>query len=196
MTKKTVAPDAAQVARWLCHDMATPIATLLTASELMSGSNDPEINDLIVAAIRKLSARLRLVRMAMGSQSLLTPAALEKLLAEAMPDTPVALAITSHSKVPGSLLAGAALVLSDLDHKAAIRLDDQGAFWTEGDLLPDHAAAALAGGATMSPRGSMMALVAAQAKASGWALAPAPSGLTFQALSAALAESSAESARP
>ena len=36
------------VVRWLCHDMATPIASVMTASELLDDDKpDAEINELI-----------------------------------------------------------------------------------------------------------------------------------------------------
>ena len=174
--------DSAQVVRWLCHDMATPISTLLTASELLSDPADPEINQLITAAIRKLSARLRLVRMAMGSTSSMGLPALEKLLAEALPDTPVRLVLSEAGGVPASLVAGAALILSDIAGATPLLIDDKGAYWQPEMALPDHAADALAGRVITDARSAMIALVGLQGRAGGWALEARSSGLGFKPL--------------
>jgi hypothetical protein len=53
--------------RWLCHDLATPIASVMTASELLDDKPDPEINELIQFGARRLTGRLRLVRLALGA---------------------------------------------------------------------------------------------------------------------------------
>lgn len=170
--------DSALVMRWLCHDMATPIATLVTASELLYGHGDSEINELIVAAIRKLSGRLRLVRLALGNQTSMARPALAKLLAEALPDTPVQLG--EDDAVPANVLAGAALILSDLGGPAPFTLDMAGARWREGRALPESAVAALAGAPSEDARSAMIALVAHQAQASGWRLVPGAGGLGFE----------------
>ena len=175
-----VGPESAVVVRWLCHDMANPVSTLLTASELLADSCDSEINGLITEAIRKLAARLRMVRMAMGSSSTLAQPALEKLLAEALTETPVRLALSANTAVPGSLVAGAALILSELAARAALFIDDKGAHWTDGRMLPENAVAALEGRETGDARSAMIALVAAQARVGGWVLEAQASGLGFQ----------------
>ena len=43
--------------KWLTHDLASPIATVLTASELLSDTPDAEINGLVTDAARRLAAR-------------------------------------------------------------------------------------------------------------------------------------------
>lgn len=169
---------SALVVRWLCHDMATPVATLLTASELLGDQPDPEINDLITAAIRRLSARLRLVRLAMGSASNMSPTVLEKLLHEGLPDTPMTLALPAEGP-PASVIAGAALILADINRAAPQRIDATGARWTNDLALPETAAQALAGKPTPEGRSAMIALVAAQSATAGWRLTPEASGMAF-----------------
>jgi hypothetical protein len=173
-------PDASLVVRWLCHDMATPVSTLLTASELLGDSGDAEINALITAAIRKLSARLRLVRLAMGTPgSGLTSAVLEKLFAEALPDTPVTLALPDADGPPVSQIAGAVLILSDLNRLAPVMVDGQGARWPEGHRLPETALQALAGNGEDSARAAMIALVADQNRKAGLVMDADRCGLRF-----------------
>ena len=50
--------------KWLTHDLATPIATVMTASELLGDQPDPEINGLVQEGAARLGARLRLIRTA------------------------------------------------------------------------------------------------------------------------------------
>ncbi len=54
------------IVRWLCHDLATPVATILTASELLGPGEDQEIRDMVTDAAKRLAARLRLIRMALA----------------------------------------------------------------------------------------------------------------------------------
>lgn len=172
---------SARIVRWLCHDMASPIATLLTASELLGEAGDAEINELITAAIRRLSARLRLVRMALGSSSTMTVPALQKLLAEALPDTPLTLDLTAASP-PASIVASAALILTDINRVADLTITDSSAFWPSKKPLPDTVVDALTSKSTEDPRSAMVTLAAAQANAAGWQLKPAAAGITFAPL--------------
>ncbi len=168
----------ARVVRWLCHDMASPIATLLTASELLGGEGDAEINALITAAIRRLSARLKLVRLSLGTVSTMAAPALQKLLTEALNDTPLILAVSDASP-PASIVGAAALILADVNRLAEITIDDSGARWTSGAPLPPLIVEALSGQPGDDPRSHMVALAAAQAKLAGWQLAAAPSGISY-----------------
>ncbi len=69
--------------KWLCHDLATPVATILTASELLGPGEDDEIRDLVSDGARRLAARLRLIRAALAPASnSVGGAALAKLIAE------------------------------------------------------------------------------------------------------------------
>jgi hypothetical protein len=173
-------PDASLVVRWLCHDMATPVSTLLTASELLGDSGDAEINGLITAAIRKLSARLRLVRLALGSPgNSLTLPVLEKLFAEALPDTPVTLSLAGADIPPVSQIAGAVLILSDLNRLAPVMVDAQGARWPEGHSLPEAALQVLAGQGGDTARAAMIALVANQNRKAGLVMDADGAGLRF-----------------
>jgi hypothetical protein len=174
-------PDSALVIRWLCHDMATPIATLVTASELLSEQSDHEINELITAAIRKLSARLRLVRLAMGSQAMLSPQALEKLLTDALQGTTLSLTWPEDCPIPANVIAGAALIMAELGGPTSIILDANGARWCDDRQLPEAATAALATGRADDARNAMVALVAGQVERAGWRLTPCGNGLAFEA---------------
>ncbi len=172
--------EASLIVRWLCHDMATPVATLQTATELLGDAGDAEINELITAAVRKLSARLRMVRLALGTGgSSFNAAMLEKLLAEALPDTPLTLA-PDITALPSSKVAGAALVLSDLNRFAPIEIDAAGARWTNADPLPQAARTALSGKAQGDARGAMIALVAEQNRKAGLVFAAEPCGIGFR----------------
>lgn len=174
----TEASSAALVVRWLCHDLASPVATLLTASELLGDQPDPEINELITAAIRRLSARLRLVRLAMGTTSPMGTNALEKLIHEGLPDTPMTLSLPAEAP-PASVIVGAALILSDINRAAPQRIDPAGARWTNDHPLPAAVAEALSGSQASDGRSAMIALVAAQAVIGGWRLKPDTSGVAF-----------------
>ncbi len=173
--------QAALVVRWLCHDMATPVATLLTASELLGDTGDAEINGLITAAIRKLSARLRLVRLALGAAgSSMGAAALAKLLHEGLPDTPLTLDLDAAPDLPASLVSGAALILADISRSAPLVIDAAGARWTNDHPLPETAAKALAGKPEADGRSAMIGLIGAHARSTGWALQAEAAGLSFK----------------
>ncbi|WP_416908402.1 MAG: hypothetical protein ACMVO5_01920 [Polymorphobacter sp.] len=169
--------QSALVARWLCHDLASPIATLLTASELLGDQGDPEINSLITQAIRRLAARLKLVRLAMGSAAVMSAPPLEKLFAEALPDTSVTLDLPANAP-SANVIAASVLILAELSRTTPISVTAKGAHWTDETPAAKALAAALSR-VSDEPRGSMIALAAAQAKASGWTLAPHPAGLSF-----------------
>ena len=52
--------------KWLCHDLATPVATVLTASELLGPDEDQEVRDMVTDGAKRLAARLRLIRAALA----------------------------------------------------------------------------------------------------------------------------------
>jgi len=183
MTKATSDDRSALVMRWFCHDMATPVATLLTASELMGDAADPEINELITAAIRRLAARLKLVRLALGSVSSMNRQTLEKIFYDALTDTPLTLALPEGPDAPpSSVVAGAGLLLSELQRNAPLTIDAEGARWTSAHTIAESAAVALAGNPDDTPRSAMIALIGAQAEAGGWALDLMPNGVVFRQL--------------
>lgn len=171
--------DAALVVRWLCHDMASPVSTLLTASELLGAASDPEINALITAAIRRLSARLRLVRLALGNSSTMAAPTFTKLLAEALTDTPTSVDLSDDAP-PANIVASATLILSETKRAAAITITDTGARWPGDIPLPDDLKDALTGKPGTDPRSAMTALAARQARAAGYSLAPEASGIAFR----------------
>jgi hypothetical protein len=183
MSKAMTDDRSALVVRWLCHDMATPVATLLTASELMGDSGDPEINDLITAAIRRLSARLKLVRLALGSASTMSPQALEKIFQDSLTDTPLVLSLSDEPEAPpSSVIAAAGLLLAELQRNAPLTIDADGARWTPGLPMAEMATLALSGKPDERPRSAMIALIADQSRASGWELQPKADGVAFKRL--------------
>jgi hypothetical protein len=152
---------------------------LVTASELLGDQGDPEINSLITQAIRRLAARLKLVRLAMGSAATMATPTLQTLLNEALPDTKITLTPAENTP-PANIIAAAALILAEISRTTPIEITARGAHWTQDTpKAKDLASALSAGKSADDPRASMVALAAAQARASGWTLAPHPAGLAF-----------------
>ncbi len=72
------------VMRWLLHDLASPVATMLTASELLGPDEDDELREMVTTGAKRLAARLRLLRLVFASGSSdMAGAALAKLISEA-----------------------------------------------------------------------------------------------------------------
>lgn len=175
----TTPRDATTLAlRWLCHDLATPISTLVTAAELLGDTADPEINQLISDATRRLAARLRLVRLALGAgDTTMAPAALGRLLRDGLPDTPLTLAL--EAAPPASIIAGAALILADLHRPSPLYIGPASVHWTNDHPLAANATAALQGRPTDDPRSAVIGHIARLAAAQGWSLRPLPSGIAL-----------------
>ena len=72
-----------KVLRWLLHDLASPVATVLTASEMLGPDEDQELRDMVTGGAKRLAARLRLLRMAFApGESEVAGPALAKLISE------------------------------------------------------------------------------------------------------------------
>ncbi|MBU6166259.1 MAG: hypothetical protein KGQ52_08995 [Alphaproteobacteria bacterium] len=166
--------------RWLCHDLATPIASVMTASELLEDDTpDPEINGLITGGARRLSARLRLVRLALGAaDSALSAKALEKLVREGLPDARIDWQFAGDA-IDGMapLVAGCAMLTADLNRLRGLAISN-GGVRTDGDCTwPDSVAAVFAGAPPSCNRGAVAAMLLAAAGRAGQRLSCDSSGL-------------------
>ncbi len=168
------------VVRWLCHDLATPIASMLTASELLDDQTpDAEINELVIGGARRLSARLRLVRLALGAaDSAMSAAALHRLIAAGLDGMAINWAFSGDADAATApLVAGSALLVADLNRLRGLTISNQGVATDGPANWPDSVAAALAGAAPQCTRGAVAALLAARAAALGKKLVGDSSGL-------------------
>lgn len=155
----------ALLSKWLCHDLATPAATVMTASELLGDDADAEINGLVQDGAKRLVARLRLIRAAFApGGSGMASAALEKLVREGIDGTPLTWARPGDATgAEAALVAAAAMLLADLARTSPITITASGARWDSPRALPDTAVAALTGGAPADSRAAVAAMVAAAA---------------------------------
>lgn len=155
--------------RWLCHDLATPIASVLTASELLDDRPDPEINELILFGARRLSARLRLVRLALGAaESAMGAVALERLVREGLDGFKVEWTWTGDATDGmAGLVAGCAMLVCDLNRNRTIRIEAGGVSVPEGCNWPDSVAAVFSGDAPCCNRGAVAAMLMRGAMGSG-----------------------------
>lgn len=155
--------------RWLCHDLATPIASVMTASELLDDQPDPEINELIRHGARRLSARLRLVRLALGAaESALGNAQLQKLVREGLDDTPIdwSLSVDADNGM-ATLVAGAAMLVADLNRTRGLVVSDGGVTVASGCNWPAAVAAVFDGAEPACNRGAVAAMLLAAAGRAG-----------------------------
>ena len=169
--------------KWLTHDFATPIATVMTASELLGDTPDPEINGLVTDAARRLGARLQIVRAAMAPGAApLSAAALEKLLRQGLEGTPVTVAIAA-APTDGAytaVIVCAALLLADLRRGQPITVTTTSAHWDTPAPLSDAVTAALAGHPATDSRAAVAAMLAAAAARAGLTLAISETGIDWQ----------------
>lgn len=169
--------------KWLTHDFATPIATVMTASELLGDKPDPEINGLVVDAARRLGGRLQLVRAALApGTGPMSAAGLEKLLHAGLEGTPLVIDFGVNFTAPGPLaacIATAALLLADLRRGQPLIIGAAGAHWTTPWALPDSVAAALAGQPPTDSRAALATMVLASAVRAGGTLQVTADGLSW-----------------
>lgn len=149
------------LSKWLCHDLATPAATVMTASELLGPVSDPEINGLVQDGARRLVARLRLIRAAFGPGTApLGAAALERLVRDGLGDTPLGWARPGDASGPEvSFIAAAAMLLADLARGSALTVNADAIRWEKPRELPENIASALGGGAVTDARSAVAAMV-------------------------------------
>lgn len=166
--------------KWLTHDLATPAATVLTASELLSDIPDAEINDLVTAGARRLAARLRLIRAALApGDAPIGGAALQRLVGDGTEGTP--LSWSGHPQgAPPAVIAGAVLLLADLRRGQPLAITPHGATWTTPQPpLPAAVAAALTGAPPTDPRSALAAMLHATAARAGITLTADDTGLRW-----------------
>lgn len=172
---------AALFAKWLTHDLATPAATVMTASELLGPVADAEINHLVQDGARRLVARLKLIRTAFAPGGAPMAAnVLERLVHEGVDGTPVDWQV--HDEVDGAkaaLIAGAALMLADLARGTAVVVAGDSVRWANGHALPEPSAQALTGGMPADGRTAIAALVGAAARRAGVTIVAGPDGVSW-----------------
>ncbi len=117
--------------KWMTHDLATPAATVLTASELLGANADAEINGLVHDGARRLVARLRLIRAAFApGAGPMAATALQRLLREGIETTPIGWTRPADASGPdAALIAGSALLLNEMAKGAAFTVTPGGVAW-------------------------------------------------------------------
>lgn len=172
----------AYLSKWLCHDLATPAATVMTASELLGPVGDSEINGLVQDGARRLVARLRLIRAAFGPGGApMAGPALEKLVRGGLDGTPL------NWDRPGdasgdevALIASAALLLGDLARGSPLTVTGNDVHWDAPRALPDSVIAALAGTNPADARAAVGAMVALAAARLGVAVTVTADGIAWR----------------
>jgi hypothetical protein len=169
--------------KWLTHDFATPIATVMTASELLGDTADAEINGLITDAARRLGGRLQLVRAALAPGSAaLGAAGLEKLLRAGLEGTPLVFDLGADFTATGpqaAFIAGAAMLLADLRRGQPLVVGQSGAHWTVPAALPETVVTAINGGIAADSRSALATMVVRAAAAAGMTLSITDNGLAW-----------------
>ena len=153
---------SAFVVRWLCHDLATPIASVMTASELLDDDTpDAEINELIQSGALRLTGRLRLVRLALGAgESVLAGAALGKLVVGGLDTTPVEWGFdcdATDGMAP--LVAGCVMLTADLNRTRGIIVTEDGVEVPLGCNWPESVAAVFGGAPATDNRSAVAELM-------------------------------------
>lgn len=167
--------------KWLTHDLATPVATVMTASELLGEPADAEINGLVQDGAARLGARLRLIRTAFapGNSPIAGPA-----LARLIADGTGARLDWQHSAAgfdgpTAAMIAGAALLLADLRRGEALTITDTAAHWPTAFALPAAVAASLSKTEPTDTRSAVAAMVAASAAAAGFVVTATVDGIAW-----------------
>ena len=170
--------------KWLTHDLATPVATVMTASELLGDQPDPEINGLVADAAKRLGSRLQIVRAAMAPGSGPQGAAgLEKLLRAGLEGTPLTAAFTTDFVADGAhtaVIACAALLLADLRRGQPLTISASGAHWATPAPFADAVAATLAGSPASDTRSALAAMLVAATNHAGLVITLTPDGIDWR----------------
>ncbi len=173
-------PVTPLLVKWLTHDLATPIATVLTASELLSDTPDAEINGLAQEGAARLADRLKLIRAALAPGAApFSSAALAKLLQAGIDGTTIEWK-RGPADVDGptaALIAGAAMLLADLRRAQPLGITDHGVHWATPAAFPDTVAATLAGAPPADGRSALAAMLGAAANRAGVTLKVTATGL-------------------
>ena len=179
MTTDTIAP---LLVKWLTHDFATPIATVMTASELLGDTPDAEINGLVQDGARRLAARLRLVRAALApGDAPIGGTALERMIRDGIDGTPIRLESPGNDAdgAAAAVIAGAAMLLADVRRGQPITVTATGVRWDSPATLPDAVADALMGGPARDGRSAVAAMLAAAASRAGVVLTATADGIAW-----------------
>lgn len=170
------------IVKWLLHDFASPIATMLTASELLGDRADRELNSIVTGSARRLAARLRLVRASLApGDGPVGGTALVRLLAEGVVSTPIewtAPAVDNDGAM-AALIAGTVLLLADVRRGTPLLIGAGGVAWPTPYALPPGIIAALAGGDPADPRAALAAMLLASAGRAGQVLAVNERGIDW-----------------
>ncbi len=169
--------------RWLTHDLATPIATMMTASELLSDTSaDAEINGLIAAAARRLAARLRLIRAALApGEAPMSGPSLQALLTSGLEGTSISF-VTPLAEADGAraaVITGAALLLADVRRGEALGIGVAHVHWATPAPFSETVAAALAGEPATDSRSAVAAMLVRAATRAGVNLTASDDGICW-----------------
>jgi signal transduction histidine kinase len=170
--------------KWLTHDLATPIATIMTASELLGEPADPEINGLVQDGAARLGARLKLIRLAFApGAGAISATALHKLIADGVEGTPLVWGhgLTEFDGPTAAMIAGATLLLADLARGQPLTVTDTAVHWAAPNALPAAIAASLGGTLPVDSRSAVAAMVAGAAKAAGRVVTATVDGVAWSA---------------
>lgn len=167
--------------RWLCHDLATPIASVMTASELLDDKPDAEINELIRFGAKRLTSRLRLVRLALGAaESDMAGGQLEKLIKDGLDSTSVDWSWEGDATGGmAALIAGCTILVADLNRTRPLAVGQSGVSVAPGCTWPDQVSAVFSGVEPVCNRGAVAAMLMEAAARSGKTLTPTPQGLNW-----------------
>ncbi len=155
---------AGWLVRWLTHDLASPIASVFTASELLSDTADAEINGLVQDGARHLVARLRLVRAVLASgDAPIGDRALEKLLRDGIAGTDIEFSRSDGAGHDAVLVGGIALLMADLRRGQTLTISNTAVTWATVAALPESVATALLTGVASDSRSALAAMLKALA---------------------------------
>jgi hypothetical protein len=169
--------------KWLTHDLATPIATVLTASELLSDQPDVEINGLVQEAAARLANRLKLIRAAFAPGAApMSSAALAKLVQAGIDGvgldwqrTP-----TDVDGPTAAVIAGATMLLGDVRRGQPLTVTDSGVHCATPAALSESVTASLGGAAPVDSRSSLAAMLIAAATKAGMHIEMTGNGLRWR----------------
>jgi hypothetical protein len=168
--------------RWFIHDLASPVATVMTASELLSDQPDPEINGLVQFGARRLGARMRMVRAALvPGDAPIGGSALEEMIRDGQPSTPIDWR-RNDSEADGriaNVIVGAVLLMADVRRNAPLIIGNDGVHWDDGFAWPESITGVLAGADPVDTKGALAATLAGSAKRAGLTLAISPVGIDW-----------------
>jgi hypothetical protein len=167
--------------RWLCHDLATPIASVMTASELLDDTPDAEINELIRFGAKRLTARLRLVRLALGAaESDMAGGQLERLIKDGLDATSVDWSWEGDATGGmATLIAGCTILVADLNRTRPLAVGPDGVSVAPSCTWPEPVAAVFAGTPPSCNRGAVAAMLMEAASRSGKTLHTTPQGISW-----------------